>query len=405
MPLRPDVVERLLLSKRMLARLASHPVSEPDKFFIADQILLSHDAAEIALAAIADQLSKLPFTEKQYLMSYFDPLRSLHPDRDVTGKSYLSQLNRVRNDIKHHGLFPDPRGWARVGENVQECVFGWCREYLGVAMEDLDESVLVASEQVKRRYDSAKEALSNRAYKAVFEQLALALESLIRENLALGSIQAGRARPEDAIRLSGFGVHANDFLALQEFLPQVEGFSDADFTVRWKQSEYGHPGNWNEHIARFCLKTFLDVALKIQHAPWVPVAATFGMVYRYILTAVRDGVEVWEMRQGSGSLSGGIRFPGAVNRVAVRTLAAGETIEASRILPVKPLLVLDGQDEAPEPEIVKFVVSQIPAIMFGIETYVARKDVKISCVPQKNDVIRAHFGELPEIDWQPDPPE
>jgi hypothetical protein len=116
MELRKGVVERLLLAKSLLSKLRFHSVAEPDSKFLAGEIMTAHDAAELVLAAISDQAGVLPSKDKHYFMDYFEPLKTLHPERDVFAKEYFSQLNRVRVNIKHYGIFPDPRQWARVGE-------------------------------------------------------------------------------------------------------------------------------------------------------------------------------------------------------------------------------------------------------------------------------------------------
>src|SRR5262245_33122754 len=94
------------------------------------------------------------------------------------------------------------------------------------------------------------------------ECLAQAMFFLFKERVGLRSLSVVRADPTDAIKLTGFGVHANDYLALQEFLPELQEASGSAPKVKWRQDKYGHPGNWHENTATFCLETFLDVALK-----------------------------------------------------------------------------------------------------------------------------------------------
>jgi hypothetical protein len=114
------VLERLLLSRALLDGIRFPSVADPDRLFVAKQIITAHDAAELALAAIAQHLNALPAKDKCYLMDYFEPMRELYPGEDVPGRSYFSQLNRVRVDIKHLGIFPDPKQWVRTGERVWE---------------------------------------------------------------------------------------------------------------------------------------------------------------------------------------------------------------------------------------------------------------------------------------------
>lgn len=228
-------------------------------------------------------------------MSYFQPLAdACHRGKDVYAKDYFSQLNRVRVDIKHLGIFPDPQQWARVGETVFGHVSKWCQDYLSVPLAAIDHSSLLIYEDVKVIYAVAKECAEKGNYKECVEYLAKALYELFHRNAALRGLIVGKGSSEDAIRLSGFGVPANDYLALQEFFPGVTKGQDGVLNVKWSQSPYGHPGNWRQDAAEFCLSTFLDVALKIQHAEWIPGAIQCDVVYELKVTPKNDEAELWE---------------------------------------------------------------------------------------------------------------
>src|SRR5438445_5819616 len=64
MALERTVLDRLLVGKSILAKTRLHPVAQPDRHFVAAQILACHDAAELSLAAVADHCGKLPQTTK-----------------------------------------------------------------------------------------------------------------------------------------------------------------------------------------------------------------------------------------------------------------------------------------------------------------------------------------------------
>jgi len=106
-PLLPEVTEILLIAKSILDRLKSETPASPDRHSIVVNILLAHDAAELALSAVAQQCGKLPSGKYHYLMDYFAPLKTLHQDKEVPGRGYFDQLNRARQNLKHVGVFPD----------------------------------------------------------------------------------------------------------------------------------------------------------------------------------------------------------------------------------------------------------------------------------------------------------
>ena len=183
-------------------------------------------------------LNRLPDSPQTYLMQYFPAIRKEHPTEAVVGREYFSQLNRVRTDIKHHGIFPDPNQWYRVGERTFDYVSKWCQQYLGLSLDELDESALIGNKEVKEFYDKAIEAFQQEHYKESLEYLAYAAETLFRSNQALRNLSVGNPRAEDAIKLAAFGVHANDYLALQEFLPSFRYKpAQKQKIVKWKQGD------------------------------------------------------------------------------------------------------------------------------------------------------------------------
>ncbi len=296
MPLKRETVDRLLLSKSFLDRIRYQPTAIPDRHGLAANIIAAHDAAELALAAICDQLGCSPQKGKSYLMDYFASLKEAqHPEREVHGKDYFRNLNETRNNLKHLGLFPDPRQWSGVGEYVFQCIDEWCAEYLIESLSDLDESALLIDPRVRHLYEEARQMLEGGEFKAALEKLAIALAKVFGDNPALRGLEAGDAKPEDAIRLAGFGVHGNDFLAFQQFLPRTRSWGDKAFTPEWKQSKYGHPGNWTYQSVDFCMKTFVDVALKIQGAQWIPGPLERFVLYDQQIEALKDGVEIWHL--------------------------------------------------------------------------------------------------------------
>jgi hypothetical protein len=395
MAIRTDVLERLLLGKAFLDRIRFDPTADPDNRALATRIVSAHDAAELVLAAVAHQLNASLPKNKCYLMDYFRPIRDvMHPERDVLGKDYCGQLNNVRTNIKHLGIFPNPKQWGGVGEKVYGLVSTWCSEYLGVSLENLDLSELLTDPTVKKYVDSAKQAMKEQGFKDVLIQLAKAMYFLFKGNPALLNVIVGIPNAEDAIKLTGFGVHANDFLTLQQFLPRVT-LRARNPECEWDQGEFGHPGNWRRDAAEFCLRTFVDLALKIQDAEKRPTPIPFGLVYRHKITALCDGVKVWRMPLGS-ALPGGRARPNqpgfAEDRKVWKTLDKGQSLlgyvwRPDRVKESLPGFVSSGE------LVVDIGFLEIAAV--------AKKDVNVKCVPSVGAWQVIPTVNLPEIDWEP----
>ena len=380
-----DVIDQLLVSKNLLEKIQFLPTASPDRYTIARHVLAAHDAAELAIASIARHLGKTPKSDKTYLMDYFSPIKKAHPEKDVPGRAYFSQLNHVRNGIKHKGIFPDPRQWFRVGEKTYSYISTWCNKYLNTSFDALDESDMITDPDVKEQYDIAKDFFINRDYKGVLESLAKALCLIFENNRALHNLRVGEPRAEDALKLSAFGVHANEFLVLQEFLPRAY-YSRIEHQVQiiWEQDKFGHPANWRQNSAEFCLKTFTSVALRIQDAEWIPGAIEFNSVYQHKITALVDGVEIVQERSKN--------LLGPKEKVVVRTLKKGETIIGIVTEKNDPLLAaMLGEKHKP---VLSFMNSDEK-----IWGEIDEDKVHVSCIPKEDRLVCEYFPDLPEIEY------
>ena len=364
-----SVIDRLLIAKDLLNKIRFTPIATPNRYMIAHHILTSHDAAELAIAGIASYLKVTP--KDQYLMKYFPEISKAHGGQDVPGRDYFSRLNDVRVNIKHKGLFPDSKPWIRVGENTYGYISEWCKKFLSISFDDLDEADMISDPEVKVLYDAAKKALINEDFKSVLENIALALNLLFINNKALRDLVIGTPRAEDALKLSAFGVHANEFLALQEFLPSVH-----DFGVSWLHGKFGHPANWRKDAAEFCLNTFVSVALRIQDAEWIPGAIDFNQVYDYKITALENNVEIVDEDYDFTH--------GQTTKIVYKTLNKGESIRGEiddkNLLLHSLMAAKSGQTYKP---MLKF--SNLTEKIFG---NVERDKIHITCVPKEDDWVK-----------------
>jgi hypothetical protein len=299
-------------------------------------------------------------------------------------------------NLKHKGVFPDPQQWSRVGERVYEYVSAWCSKYLKVKFDALDQSVLLNDEEAKLHYDKAKKHFASQEYKEVMEEVGWMLRVTFDKKPALSGISIGKSSAEDAIRLAAFGVQANDFIRLQQFLPGITRSQSGELTkFIWNQDDYGHPGNWHEEAARFCLNTALDIAIKLQTAAWIPGPVPFHALYEYKVEAIKDDVQIWNLpedQEYTFRLSGDI-----VNRKWIKTLSKGETVRAIIVQAEKKERGLAGlKKENRKREELSFI-----GFDYAVSGWVAKDDVKITCVPRNTEMRESGFPDLPEIEWWP----
>jgi hypothetical protein len=402
MLLKPEVLDRLLLSKSFLEKIRYQPVAAHDRHTLAANVIAAHDAAELAIAGVCDQLGCLPQKGNSYLMDYFESFKNARAT-DVYAREYFRNLNTARNGLKHQGLFPDTKQWARVGETSFQHITKWCWDYLVESFTELDESTLLLNASVKQLYDEARQSARNKDCKTTLEKLALALSIVFEENSALRGFEAGNSTAEDAIRVVGFGVHGNDFLALQQFLPHVSRWGARSNVPTWKQSSFGHPGNWHENSATFCLQTFVDVAIKLQGAQWIPGALGRAILYDQQITTLKDGVEFWrwvpDVPEGKSRPFEAFYGIGEKTKQEIKQLLPhrGEKLRAfvslASVPPAGGASVFTIQDDD--------TLSVMLTDTF--ESWSVRAaDVKVTCVPKESEIVRRHYDWLPEIDWEPE---
>jgi len=392
--LRPEIVQQLLFSKSLLSQILFLPEVDASPFSIAKKILIAHNAVELGIAAIADQIGALPTPNKRFLMDYFDPIKNKkHKNREVEGKEYCRQLNLVRGNLKHGMILPDPNQWVNTGDRIYSYLFNWCQKYLKISLDGLDNSILINNAKIKESYHLAKKELSSGNYQQVLELLAKATYLLFEENNALRSLKVGIAKAEDAIKLAAFGVHANDYLALQEFLPQVSKKLDESLLIHWTQESFGHPGNWRKDAASFCMTAFLDLALKIQNADWIPGPIDFLAIYEYKIEAVKDNVEIWSEDWEAVTQPGFTLL--SPPRKVVKILKKGESIRGMIHRERKESLGVLGfsQVKDQEPE-------RISIFSKELKGDVNSADVKITCVPTESDFVKEYLPNLPTIEMQ-----
>jgi hypothetical protein len=409
MNLRKEVLYRLLLAKSILTAGRSAPLGQPNPHVVARQVLNAHDAADLVFAATADHQGKLAATNKA--PSMVECLRSIDSKKNKY-EGYFKQLNDARNSLKHVGNLPNTNQWASVAQDVFEKLSSLCQTTLSISLDEVDESELLVNNKARTHLATAKKARASQKFKLALSEIGKALFVSLSDAPDLRSIEVGRAKAEDALKLTAFGVPANDFLRLQEFLPLVSVDWSEDpgswepSEPLWKQSKFGHPGNWREDVVDFCIGAYINVGLCIQNASTIPYAREFSDLYEYKVTAREDQVEVWEdlayEDQHLTEIHSGNASP---FRVQKRFLKKGESV----LVPTQAQPFV-SDDLSPSGDSIKRVRISFDDMsgFYGLPSagskraeFVNLAGVNIICVPQK--WTHDHSLALPEIPWEEDP--
>jgi hypothetical protein len=383
------VLDRLLLAKFLLKHRSTEPAAKADSHYIATQILLAHDAAELGAAAIADHLGLKLDKGNRYLWDYVDAI-SKHLN---VSAGFFRQLNQARIDVKHYGIHPSPEQFKKVVENTYQRLSELCVKAFGKTLDETDESALILDDNVRNLFLEARSLSVSGRFKEALDALARALHRTFKSNPALAVLNVGDPNTKDAIRLSGFGVKLNDYLALQHFLPRMS-WERNNFKTYWKPSKFHHPINWNAFNVNFCIRAFLDLVLRIQNAERVPWAMERDIFFEHVLTVKKNGIALYagvtvpvEVMKGEYIRQWKIRPAGVLNegdtltgRVSIKDRS--EFVEVP--IEEKSLIEIFNIDSLPT----KFIA--------GSEL----KNVEIICVPNRQAL--AIFPNVTPFPWEPD---
>lgn len=399
--LRKEVVDRLILAKSILSSSVGALQGQSNAHLAAVQILNAHDAADLVFAALADHVGKLPAKGRTPAMIECLPLLGA-PASGCVG--YFTQLNDARNGLKHVGNLPSTQQWSRVTDDTFERLSALCLACLGVSLGDIDELELVLNNQVRVYLSAAKTLAGSGEFRRSLEETAKALATALDYHSDLSEVQVGRPKAEDALRLTAYGIPANEFLRLQEFMPYTIDEGEQSFKFLWKQSQFGHPGNWRADTASFCIGAVLSVAVSLQNSAGVPKAIELSTLYDYRVTAKEDSVEVWE-----DLVDGHLDDPYADNaglfRVSKRLLAKGETV----IVRASTSGFI-SDDRLPSGEWIKRVrisTDYLGAVLPDeVAEFVDLSRVEITCIPRSraDELLGGAFRGLPELPWEEDSP-
>lgn len=397
MRLRKEVVNRLVLAKSILLPWTNVSGSQLNDHLIARQLLGAHDAADLVFAAIADQKGKLPATGRSPSMM---ECLGLLDSKGLRHAAYFKQLNEARNSLKHAGNLPNSQQWSSVAEDVLERLSNLCGSVLGKRLERISELELVFDDEVRGHLEIASQFRRNGSYDLALEEIGKALCLALQDQPDLWAIEVGKPKAEDALKLTAFGIGANDFLRLQEFLPEVSKFFSEPFQIFWEQSKFGHPGNWRKEVVDFCLEQCRAIVIASQSSSSSPHAFPFEALYRYQVTAKEDAVEVWgDLVEGHlDEIANGSR----PFREHKRYLKIGESVEVSAL--AQPLI---SDDLSPSGEWIKRVrvsMDEFSALLGeGRGEFVDLAKVSIVCIPHVMGSLLPQFRNLKQIEWTPDP--
>lgn len=347
--MRIEILRRLILAKQLLRAAEAACFVRNDQWAFTRGIILLHDAAESALAAVADHLHAIRDPHKNvYLLQYCDLIQKADPQnkttlaRRVPYQQQLKILNTLRNDAKHAGVLPDQHSNAHFPTTIAALIADVSQTYLGLSFADIRLTSLIRDETVRNYIEEAEEHKNAGNYEAALISLGYAMFNIVDHEAVPWSIfdrflpSRLRTRPtpshvfpdfydvKHTVKLLQHGVDPYLHSRFHLMVPNVGRDTESGQAVyRWEK-EFGHSGNWTENNVAFCLNFCVDSALRFQREDEQNYSLVrFSSLFEDVIEPVGEQATIWNISSDTSDY-----FPRREPyvREALLILSAGESL-------------------------------------------------------------------------------
>ena len=286
-----QILTRIAIGNYLLSTAGSLTPSA-DALSVAQTILLTHDASELILSALAASTgATFKDKHKTFMMDY---VNALEEKKHIGIKLFFNELNEARIGFKHLGIPPNASHFYDCTAKARQYLDDACVTFLGQTLEEVGLEALIEDDLARDLYTQSKKLRQERKLREALELIGRAFRQSLNATPFMYIVIVGDPDTEAALHLLGCGVDPSMFISLQRLLPTVD-FGGA---VTWNTRDRGHPANWTQENVDYCLAAVLKIILQIQHAPFAAWAAPFQVAFEDVLTAKRDGVLLHGERGG-----------------------------------------------------------------------------------------------------------
>ena len=278
MKIHQTVLDRLVSARALLEHSGPCLNPQSDSRAVALAIVLSQDAAELALKAIADQLNIKATRD----LSFPKLVEEIQGQLAISGPiaNYLKRLNDARVSFKHQGNLPDSGTWFNAVNLTADYLNEICKLVFSIPLSEIDLVHLIRDAHVVALLQGVKKEQKNKRFREALEEITHALDDANHSIFPTGMlIEPGNPDPQLALLLTGYGVDPASFITMQRLLPKLDWYGK----ITWIRNDTGHPGNWSEENVAFCLETVIDLILRLQGASRLPQPKRFYEVFREVI--------------------------------------------------------------------------------------------------------------------------
>ncbi len=272
--IRKEVLNRILFAKKLYKDGESACNIENDQMIFSKGLLLLHDATENVLGAIADHLGA-ELKGNKYILDYFELIKKADTDkRTLPYMIQIRNLNTIRNNIKHQGMLPDIKNNAHFPSTVYQLITDICQTYLSLDFNSISLKNLIRDKKVLKFINIAGKEIEDGMIKEGLLCLAFAMYYICESSTTL-AVPGYLFKQEEVIYTKPYGSEQTIDLLQNRVDPYLyhrfknltpligKNTKTHKLTYYWDK-DYGHPANWTERNAKFCLDFCIDTALKYQ---------------------------------------------------------------------------------------------------------------------------------------------
>jgi hypothetical protein len=139
-------------------------------------ILSFHDAAEIVLLSIADQLG---YKSPDHFMQNWDKAEGM--GKPLHLKNQMERLNRLRTSFKHHGILPNRDDSIECQRTVFDFFLSTLRDILGLDFNSLSVSDLIENQIIRGYLKEAEKNIGLEQYEEAISEAAKAFAFVMKE--------------------------------------------------------------------------------------------------------------------------------------------------------------------------------------------------------------------------------
>jgi hypothetical protein len=272
--IRKEVFNRIIFAKKLFKDGELSCNIENDQMIFAKGLLLLHDATENALGAITDYLGA-KLKDRTYILDYFSLIKQADKKhRTVPYMTSIKKLSTIRNNIKHQGILPDIKSNAHFPSTVYQLITDICQTYLGLDLDSVSLKNLIRDKGVVNFIKIAEKEIADGKIRESLISLAFAMY-YICESSTISELSVILFDKKDLQYTEPYGsdqtinllknrVDPYLYHRFKNLTPLIGKNVRKDKLTYWWGKIYGHPANWTDRNAKFCLDFCIDTALKFQ---------------------------------------------------------------------------------------------------------------------------------------------